>query len=74
MFKVKFYNIPPFMGFQQPFTAYGQKNKSGFHLNFGLKGQIRDATGLSMHNTAEKKQMKGNPERVNPEPVEPVNG
>jgi len=57
------------MEFQQPFTAYSQKNKAGFHRNFGLKRQVRAIPGLFMLNIAEREQEESNLKRVNPKPV-----
>ncbi len=53
------------------------RQKAKFACNFGLKWQIQDVAGSSMHNIAESEREKGNPERlsaylcggVNPEPV-----
>ena len=39
------------------------RQKAKFAYNFGLKWQIQDAAGSSMHNIAESEREKSNPER-----------
>ena len=39
------------------------RQKAKFACDFGLKLQIQDAAGSSMHNIAESEREKGNPER-----------
>jgi len=39
------------------------RQKAKFACNLGLKWQIQDAAGSSMHNIAESEREKGNPER-----------
>jgi len=44
--------------------VYGLTNKAKFARDFGLKGQIQDAAGSSMHNIAEGFDSETNPEFV----------
>ena len=44
--------------------AYDLRKKSAFARDFGLKGQIQDAAGSSMHNIAEGFDSETNPEFV----------
>jgi four helix bundle protein len=44
--------------------VYGLTNKAKFARDFGLKGQIQDAAGSSMHNIAEGFDSESNPEFV----------
>ncbi len=44
--------------------VYALTKKSEFARDFGLKGQIRDAAGSSMHNIAEGFDAESNPEFV----------
>jgi hypothetical protein len=39
------------------------RQKAKFACNFGLKWQIQDSVGSSIHNIAESEREKGNPER-----------
>lgn len=43
---------------------YGLTEKAGFARDFGLKGQIQNAAGSSMHNIAEGFDSETNPEFV----------
>ena len=44
--------------------VYGLTRKTGFARDFGLKGQIQDAAGSSMHNIAEGFDSETNPEFI----------
>ena len=44
--------------------VYGLTKKAKFSRDFGLKGQIQDASGSSMHNIAEGFDSETNPEFV----------
>lgn len=44
--------------------VYGLTKKAKFARDFGLKGQIQDAAGSSMHNIAEGFDSETNPEFV----------
>ena len=44
--------------------VYGLTKKTNFAGDFGLKGQIQDAAGSSMHNIAEGFDSETNPEFV----------
>ena len=44
--------------------TYRLTNKSAFAKDFGLKGQIQDAAGSSMHNIAEGFDSETNPEFI----------
>ena len=44
--------------------VYGLAKKPGFARDFGLKGQIQDAAGSSMHNIAEGFDSETNPEFI----------
>ena len=44
--------------------VYGMTKKTEFARDFGLRGQIRDAAGSSMHNIAEGFDSETNPEFV----------
>ena len=44
--------------------VYGLTKKAKFSRDFGLKGQIQDAAGSSMHNIAEGFDSESNPEFV----------
>ena len=45
-------------------NVYGLTKKAKFAHDFGLKGQIQDAAGSSMHNVAERFDSETNPEFV----------
>lgn len=44
--------------------VYGLTKKTGFARDFGLRGQIQDAAGSSMHNIAEGFDSETNPEFI----------
>ena len=51
------------------YKVYGQTKKAEFVSDFGLKGQIQNAAGSSMHNIAEGFDSEIN--FLNPEPLNP---
>ena len=49
--------------------VYGLTKKPQFAHDFGLKRQIQDAAGSSMHNIAEGFDSETNPDPLNAEPI-----
>ena len=49
--------------------VYGLTKKTKFAHDFGLRGQIQDAAGSSMHNIAEGFDSETNPKPLNAEPI-----